>query len=709
MIGGSGFNPDIFKGLDLGSLSNGAMINIFGVNPNLTGNDNLTSIGAGTGGVGNSMSGYLGSTSPIGGIFGSDGLPTFDPSSIRSNPILSSMYDSGFFNQQINASVANTLSNPNALQAIVNEYLKFTGQPVNTSDVTQNGNVIGTINQDIINNALKNLPITGGNGVNVVGSGSGQVTQGGGQTQTGTQQTGGTDPTNRPTTTGTNTGTVGDGSGQVPPPPNTNTGGRNGGGFNIFDIFNVLGGGSGSGATPPFNPNGGDMTYDDLANLPIFGNGGGQGGSATATGGSNFISDLFGDIVGGSLSNVLGDIGNTVINAGVSNYAADQQRDANRDALDFYGGIYQGQIDRLEPFRQAGLGGIPGLTNAANTNPQYRDLFAGQQNINPNTNVQRSFQGQPMQAGSRGLNNLDPSLSYDRPNMTSTAGLPALQAGNRGVNLGDASAVGVNQFNPFDGNDPALQYVMDQGTRAIEGSAAARGKLNSGGTLEALQEMGQGAALNRARDIQSISSSQDQARLASQGQSFGQQTTNAGLNNQLNQQDLANSSGIRSQLFGEGTTQFGQGMGLAGLDLGAQGQAFGQGLGANQFTNQLNQQDLANSMGINSQLFSQDLQGSAFDLGQQQNNIANQFGLNSQLFGQNLGANQFGLANDQNQYNQLFDLTRLGQNSAANQGAGGASFGQAGANILSGNGQIGAANTIGQGQNIGNFLAGLFG
>ena len=631
----------------------------------------------------------------LGGFVG----PNIDPNGGQ----LNGLFNSGAFNQQISQGIQNQLNSTNPFASNIAQFLEWSGQgPVNTSDVTQNGNVIGTINQDIINNAIKNLPVNIGNGGDVVGSGSGTVTQ------TGTQQpTAGTDPTTTPTTTGTNTGTVGDGSGQVPPPPNTNTGGGNGGGFNIFDIFNVLGGGSGG--TPPFNPNGGDMTYDDLANLPIFGNGGGQGGSATATGGSNFISDLFGDIVGGSLSNVLGDIGNTVINAGVSNYAADQQRDANRDALDFYGNIYQSQIDRLEPFRQSGLGAIPGLEAAANANPQLRDLFAGQQNINPNTNVQRSFNGQPMQAGSRGLNNLDPSVSYDRPNMTSTAGLPALQAGNRGVNLGDASAVDVNQFNPFDGNDPALQYVIDQGTRAIEGSAAARGKLNSGGTLEALQEMGQGAALNRARDIQSISSSQDQARLASQGQSFGQQTTNAGLNNQLNQQDLANSSGIRSQLFGEGTAQFGQGMGLAGLDLGAQGQAFGQGLGANQFTNQLNQQDLANSMGINSQLFSQDLQGAAFDLGQQQNNIANQFGLNSQLFGQNLGANQFGLANDQNQYNQLFDLARLGQNSAANQASGGASFGQAGANILSGNGQLAAANTIGQGQNVGNFLAGLFG
>jgi len=450
------------------------------------------------------------------------------------------------------------------------------------------------------------------------------------------------------------------------------------------------------------------MSYDDLANLPIFG-GGGQGGSANATGGSSFISDLFGDIVGGSLSNVLGDIGNTVINAGVSNYAADQQRNANTDALNFYRDVYQGQIDRLEPFRQSGLSSIPGLETAANTNPQLRDLFAGQQQINPNTNVQRGFQGSPLQAGNRQLQGLDSSLSYNRPDVTSTQGLPSLQAGNRGVNLGDSSQVGVNEFNPYDVNDSRLQYLNDAGTRAIEGSAAARGKLNSGGTLEALQEMGQQNALGRAAEIQGIESQRDNLNLASQGQSFGQQTTNAGLNNQLNQQDLTNSSGIRSQLFGEGNTQFGQGLGLAGLDLGAQGQQFGQGLQSNQFTNALNQQDLSNSMGINSQLFGQDLQGAAFDLSQQQNNIANQFGLNQQLFGQNLGANQFGLANDQNQYNQLFDLTRLGQNSAANQASGSASFGQAGANILSGNGQIGAANTIGQGQNVGNFLAGLFG
>jgi hypothetical protein len=41
---------------------------------------------------------------------------------------------------------------------------------------------------------------------------------------------------------------------------------------------------------------------------------------------------------------------------------------------------------------------------------------------------------------------------------------------------------------------PGYQFQMDQGTQAIQGSSAARGMLNSGNTLSALDKYGQGLA-----------------------------------------------------------------------------------------------------------------------------------------------------------------------------------------------------------------------
>lgn len=59
-----------------------------------------------------------------------------------------------------------------------------------------------------------------------------------------------------------------------------------------------------------------------------------------------------------------------------------------------------------------------------------------------------------------------------------------------GANGADASASARNMFQ----TSPGYQFAQDEGIRATEGGAAARGGLLSGGTLKALQERGQGLA-----------------------------------------------------------------------------------------------------------------------------------------------------------------------------------------------------------------------
>ena len=70
--------------------------------------------------------------------------------------------------------------------------------------------------------------------------------------------------------------------------------------------------------------------------------------------------------------------------------------------------------------------------------------------------------------------------------------------------------------------DPGLQFQQQQGMQALEGSAAARGKLLSGDTLKALMEYGQGVAsqgidtaLNRALTLQGTRQSQLQSLMSS--------------------------------------------------------------------------------------------------------------------------------------------------------------------------------------------------
>lgn len=63
-----------------------------------------------------------------------------------------------------------------------------------------------------------------------------------------------------------------------------------------------------------------------------------------------------------------------------------------------------------------------------------------------------------------------------------------------------ADALGLNgdaareQFRTDFRSDPGYQYRFDEGMRAVEGSAAARGGVLNGGTLRALQRTGQGIA-----------------------------------------------------------------------------------------------------------------------------------------------------------------------------------------------------------------------
>jgi len=272
--------------------------------------------------------------------------------------------------------------------------------PTNTSDVNDDsGNRIGTINQDILNDAIRNLP-------NPLGGSRPPLQTG--PIQSAPVVTPAPAP-EMPTSRPDETGRVGDqfptgGDGQVPDAP---SGGGNNGSNPIFDIlrqFPIFGGGGGVSQVPT-GDNGGFGLDEFLGQILGGGGSTSQGGAATATGGnaSNVLSDLIGAVTGGNASNSLPDllsnVGNTVINAGATDYVADKQCEANKDALDFNKDVFQSGIDRLEPFHQSGLNPLPDLEAAASSNPRLRDLF---QSVNL------------PQAGNRGVSSSS-NLNYSMP------------------------------------------------------------------------------------------------------------------------------------------------------------------------------------------------------------------------------------------------------------------------------------------------------
>lgn len=540
-----------------------------------------------------------GSLFDIGSIIGNDGLPTFDPyTSIKDKPALSQIFESGFFDNQILKNVLDNITDPKKIKEISDAaqgYVK-----------TSTG---GTINTGIIKDAIKNLPTPDI-------SGQRPPTQTGPATDSPPPQKKVSPPKyepKRPDETGTRKGggtTVVTGGGKVPSAPTITVGGGDGG-FDILDIFRNLPdifGGGGNARTPGFNPNAGgnDMDIDDLLKLPVFG-GGGSGGSSSSNA-SNSLGDILTDVVSNfDFGGLIGDLGDTVINNALSADAFKEiGKQQDRD-LAFRKDIYDKDVARLDPYNQLGLRNIAGVESAARNNPVKRNIMDGQEEIETDSLVRRMFED---------------------------GGLPALEGGNRDLNVPTSARVSVNENNPFDSDDPGLRFLMDEMSEAVEGSAAARGGLLSGDAVEELQDRAAGIGSARARELQSIYSARDGLDLAADDQFFGQELSLAGFLDRMNRQDLDDASRIRSQLFTE------------------------------------------------------DLAGSDFDRETEQIEVQNKLRRNAQLYDQLFNANAQDSSIDTNEFQKLLALVSGGQSAAAGQSSLGQNFSDSIGSILTDKGYL---------------------
>lgn len=140
--------------------------------------------------------------------------------------------------------------------------------------------------------------------------------------------------------------------------------------------------------------------------------------------------------------------------------------------------------------------------------------------------------------------------------------------------LVDPSMMRTFQASDFQ-KDPGYDFRLQQGQRGLEASAAARGNLNSGATLKALQRYGQDYASNEYLNAYNrFNNDRDQSfnklsSIAGLGQSANNQVGNAGQNyaNQYSQNQMgmanANAANMISQsnnfnnLIGQGVTAYG--------------------------------------------------------------------------------------------------------------------------------------------------------
>jgi hypothetical protein len=232
--------------------------------------------------------------------------------------------------------------------------------------------------------------------------------------------------------------------------------------------------------------------------------------------GTGLTAGQIASVAGPAISGVTGLIG-AGTQADAARDAASTQAEAGREANAFLERLINQQREDAAPFRQAGLAVLPELTQQALQGQSYPTY-------QPNAP-------------------LDPSAyAFAGPTAES---LP---------------------------QDPGFQFRLDEGRKLIERSAAARGTLNSGGTLRDLTTYGQGQASQEYQNAYNRGLTENQLRYERDnrqntdeyGRGLSAYQTNFQTQNQLDTQDfnrLASVAGIGQVAQGNASalgTQTGQ-------------------------------------------------------------------------------------------------------------------------------------------------------
>jgi len=411
---------------------------------------------------------------------------------------------------------------------------------------------------------------------------------------------------------------------------------------------------------------------------------------------------------------MFGDMGNTLINAGISNYVADKFKESQQDWINHLNTTYQNQVNRTDPYNQLGQRNLDNLYWEGQTTPARTNPFEGRFWLNPDTNVAspgvptagntnvsaslpqaRELQGTSLSYGAMPQNVNAVASSYQAPRVNNIGS-------DVNINPAQAREVAVNQTNLLDPNNPYLQAMQRESSRAISDAGVAAGKFKSGDTMRALNDATMSNYARILPTLQGIESSRDQMNLASDAQRFGQ--AQAGQGFMLNR-DLANVDNrfrADAQRFGQQSANnqfnlgqdeanFGRAMNAANQNfqnqlagqrfmadqdvqnfqtgLAADAQRFGQQTGQAGLSLQQQQQNIQNRLAQENQRFNQGLQNAGFQRDQANNNFSNRLIANEQGFNQRQADNAQRMMLDEQRFQQLLAQANLGQTAASGSSA----------------------------------------
>lgn len=182
-------------------------------------------------------------------------------------------------------------------------------------------------------------------------------------------------------------------------------------------------------------------------------------------------------------------IGSAVVGAAASSYssrrASNAQTAASRDAIAAQQDSENRALEMQRPFYEAGYAATAAMMDMTG-------LSRGSPNGSATSRAEPTgFDMQDMAHGTV-TRSFRPRTSGDAPGAAAGAGSPA----------GPADPTDLSSYAKYNWQqDPGYQFRMDEGTRALERSASARGILNSGGTLRSATRYAQDYASNEYQRV----------------------------------------------------------------------------------------------------------------------------------------------------------------------------------------------------------------
>lgn len=152
------------------------------------------------------------------------------------------------------------------------------------------------------------------------------------------------------------------------------------------------------------------------------------------------------------------------------------------------------------PYRQVGNAALGKLASMYGVGPNAGDTTDWGAFVNNNSSVYQAWQADPqkLSAADYGRAYYQNDLNYHQGGHVGVDGNYAADAnaGYAGIDLTpykSGTAGSASNYGGFE-TSPGYQFRLDEGMKAIERSAAARGGLNSGATMKALNRYAQGTA-----------------------------------------------------------------------------------------------------------------------------------------------------------------------------------------------------------------------